>query len=611
MRWKRWVGMALVGACLARILQAAEPLSTPAGFDAAFAVLTASKGREPEPARLRQLFDLQWRYAMVESPEAATYNGYPGQSRRWTDYSREAVDRRKRELRRPLQVLETIDRSALGADDQLYLDLFRRSLEIDQAGVDFPSELLLLNQLDGPQQDLAQYLALMPTGRIADYEDRVARLEAIPRLLAQVTERLREGLEKGVVPARVPLRDVPRQLAAMVPEDPAQSPLYRSFADLPATLPAGDRERVARQALEVLKQSVYPAFEKFRKFVMEEYLPRCRTEVACASLPDGARWYAYLARRSTTTAMSPDEIHELGRREVARIGARMDAIMREVGFTGGRPAFFEFLRTDPRFFYDTAAGLLGGYRDIAKRADAELPRLFGRLPRLPYGVMPVPTYSEQSRTTAYYQPGSLSAGRPGNFYANTYNLRMRPKWEMEALTLHEAVPGHHLQIALAQEIEGAPEFQRHSETTAFVEGWGLYSESLGPAMGFYQDPYSRFGQLTYEMWRAIRLVVDTGMHAKGWTREQAIEFFKANAGKAEHDIVVEIDRYIVWPGQALAYKVGELKIQELRAFAERELGARFDVRAFHDELLGRGALPLDIVEPRMRAWVARVKAAGN
>ncbi|MFM7103760.1 MAG: DUF885 domain-containing protein, partial [Verrucomicrobiota bacterium] len=332
--------------------------------------------------------------------------------------------------------------------------------------------------------------------------------------------------------------------------------------------------------------------------------------VACAALPDGARWYAYLARRSTTTAMTPDQIHELGQREVARIQARMDAIQHEVGFTGGRAAFFDFLRTDPRFFYDSAAGLLAGYRDIAKRADAELPRLFGRLPRLPYGVMAVPTYSEQSRTTAYYQPGSLSAGRPGNFFANTYNLRMRPRWEMEALTLHEAVPGHHLQIALAQEIEGAPEFQRHSETTAFVEGWGLYSESLGPAMGFYQDPYARFGQLTYEMWRAIRLVVDTGMHAKGWTREQAIDFFKAHAGKAEHDIVVEIDRYIVWPGQALAYKVGELKIQELRAYAERELGSRFDVRAFHDALLGRGALPLDLLEPRMRDWVVRVKAAG-
>jgi uncharacterized protein (DUF885 family) len=288
----------------------------------------------------------------------------------------------------------------------------------------------------------------------------------------------------------------------------------------------------------------------------------------------------------------------------------METIIAEAGFEGGFHEFLDFLRTDPQFFYTDGEDLLAGYRDIAKRADAELPKLFGTLPRLPYGVVEVPEYAEKSQTTAYYQPGSAESGRSGSFYANTYDLPSRPKWEMEALTLHEAVPGHHLQIALAHELEDLPWYRRYGGEIAFTEGWGLYSESLGEAMGFYQDPYSKFGQLTYEMWRAIRLVVDTGMHALGWSRQDAIDFFKENAGKAEHDITVEVDRYIVWPGQALAYKIGELKIKELRALAEEELGESFDIRAFHDKLLGSGALPLSVLELHMKEWIETQKAAG-
>jgi uncharacterized protein (DUF885 family) len=275
------------------------------------------------------------------------------------------------------------------------------------------------------------------------------------------------------------------------------------------------------------------------------------------------------------------------------------------GFAGGFQAFVDFLRTDAQFFFTKAEDLLAAYRDIAKRADPELPKLFRTLPRLPYGVVPVPPYAEKSQTTAYYEPGSPAVGRPGLFYANTYDLKARPKWEMEALALHEAVPGHHLQLALAQELPDMPEFRRHGFYTAYIEGWGLYSESLGTEMGFYQDPYAKFGQLTYEIWRAIRLVVDTGMHALGWTRPHAIDFFTENAGKAEHDIVVEVDRYIVWPAQALAYKIGELKIKELRARAASALGPRFDLRLFHDEVLGAGALPLDVLEARVEAWIGR------
>jgi len=302
--------------------------------------------------------------------------------------------------------------------------------------------------------------------------------------------------------------------------------------------------------------------------------------------------------------MTPEEIHTLGLAEVKRIRAGMENVKSEAGFTGSLDAFFHFLRTDPRFYHTDAASLLRHYRDICKRIDAGLPRLFGTLPRLPYGVAEIPPHVAPSATTAYYQPGSSGAGRAGLVYANAYRLETRPTWEMEALSAHESVPGHHLQISRAQELEGLPKFRTESGYTAFVEGWGLYSESLGPDLGLYQDPYSRFGQLTYEMWRAVRLVVDTGIHAKGWTRQQAIDYFMQNAGKQEHDVTVEVDRYITWPGQALAYKIGQLKIRALRTRAETALGERFDVRAFHDLVLGSGALPLAVLERNVDAWIA-------
>jgi uncharacterized protein (DUF885 family) len=283
----------------------------------------------------------------------------------------------------------------------------------------------------------------------------------------------------------------------------------------------------------------------------------------------------------------------------------MEAVKASTGFKGSYADFVTFLRSDPRFYYADEASLLTGYRDICKRADPELARLFGRLPQTPYGVKPVPDAIAPSQTTAYYDPGSFVVGRPGNMFANTFKLDARPKWEMEALTLHEAVPGHHLQISLAQELQGLPEFRKNSSYTAFVEGWALYAESLGEEMGFYQDPYSKFGQLTYEMWRAVRLVVDTGLHSMGWTRDQAIQFFSDNAAKTPQDIVVEIDRYIVWPGQALGYKIGQLKIRDLRASSTRALGAHFDVRQFHDTVLGEGAVPLDVLERRVKAWVEK------
>jgi len=472
----------------------------------------------------------------------------------------------------------------------------------------FPEELLPLNQMAGVQQDVAQVLSIMPKAKASDFADMVARLEKSGVLVEQTLALLREGLSRKLTPPRITLRDVPQQVLNALPAEPRESAAFRPFQEMPAAIPAAEREALQGRALAAITNVLYPRFRELHRFLVEEYVPQSRESIACHDLPDGPAWYAHRVRRMTTTSLTPQQIHELGLAEVKRIRAEMDRVIAQTGFQGGFAGFLQFLRTDPQFYYERGTALLAGYRDISKRVDLELPKLFGRLPRLPYGVLPIPSYAEKSQTTAYYQPGAGAFGRPGVFYANTYDLRTRPKYEMEALTLHEAVPGHHLQIALAQELDGVPEFQKHSETTAFVEGWALYSEKLGEEMGFYTDPHAKFGQLTYEMWRAIRLVVDTGMHALGWSRERAIEFFKANAGKSEHDIVVEIDRYIVWPGQALAYKLGELKIRELRALAEKELGGQFDVRAFHDELLGKGALPLDVLEPRMKAWIEQVKA---
>jgi uncharacterized protein (DUF885 family) len=458
--------------------------------------------------------------------------------------------------------------------------------------------------MNGVQQDVAQMLAMMPTGNVAQYENVVARLEGVPALVDQTIVLLKEGLQAGLTPPRVTLRDVPQQVRNQIVDDPRESPLLHGFSRLPESIPAGEGERLRVRAAAAYAAHVGPAYRRLYEFLVDRYIPAARESIAMRALPDGEAWYAWSVRHYTTTRLTPDEIHVVGLSEVERIRAEMDGAIAASGFTGTFHDFARFLRTDPRFYFEKAGDLLAAYRDICKRADPELVRLFGRLPRLPYGVKPVPAYAEKSQTTAYYEPGSPATGRPGYFFANTYDLPSRPIWEMQPLALHEAVPGHHLQIALAQEMEDVPEFRRHGGFTAFVEGWGLYAESLGAEMGFYADPYALFGRLSYELWRAVRLVVDTGMHWLGWSRQQAIDYFKDNSGKAEHDIIVEVDRYIVWPGQALAYKIGEMKIKELRARAARELGPAFDLRAFHDLVLGAGALPLDVLGERVAAWTA-------
>jgi len=562
-------------------------------FAASCRAIITSAGAASGSERLHQLFDLVWDNAMEEAPEAATYYGHRGADSRWTDRSRSAIDRRRRDAGLPLEVLGSIERSELGEPDQLSYDLLNYDTRRGVEATAFPGELLAISQMDGIQQEVATVLGATPAEDPEGVANVLARLRALPELISQTRDLLEEGVKNGVTPPQITLRDLGSQVRACASIDPTVNPL---LAEL--------KGEAKRQAAPVVLETAAPAFAAFADWIEEVYVPGARQTTAATDLPDGQAWYAHLIRTSTTTDLTAEAIHEIGLAEVARIRSEMEVIKAEVGFDGDLRDFFAHLRTDPQFFFTDAESLLTAYRDICKQVDPGLCRLFGVLPRLPYGVLPVPAHVERSQTTAYYMPGAPEAHRPGYYYANTYALASRPRWEMEALTLHEAVPGHHLQIALAQELEDLPRFRRGwSAYTAFVEGWALYAESLGPDLGLYRDPYSRFGQLTYEMWRAVRLVVDTGMHALGWTRDRAIEFFTDNAGKTDHDIVVEIDRYLVWPGQALAYKLGELKIKELRALSEAEAGGTFDVRAFHDFVLGSGALPLEVLERRVRERV--------
>lgn len=561
-----------------------------------------------ESERLNGLIDLYFEYVMLEFPEFATFIGHPEGHDRWTDGSVEAVESRQADSRRSLDVIRSMDRSSLEGVDRINYDLLLNLMEEQVAQQQFPTDYVQITQLNGVQQDIAQMFSIMPATNVEQYENILARLRGVPKRISDTGTWMNKGLEAGVTPPQITLREVPQQVLNQVPENAEASPLLRAFFGMPESISAADQERLQKEAVELYNTAVRPAFLGLHAFLEQEYVPGARESIGMRDMPDGEAWYAYNVRQMTTTDLTPEQIHEIGLTEVKRIRAEMDRVIEESGFEGSFSEFTEFLRTDPQFYFTEAEDLLMAYRDISKRADPELTKLFGTLPRQPYGVIEVPEYAEKSQTTAYYLPGNNDAARPGYFYANTYALDTRPKWEMEALTLHEAVPGHHLQIAIQQEVEDLAWFRRFGGYTAFIEGWGLYAESLGEDMGFYQDPYSKFGQLTYEIWRAIRLVVDTGMHHLGWTRQQAIDYFVENTGKTEHDIVVEVDRYIVWPGQALAYKIGELKIKELRARAAQELGDDFDIRAFHDQVLGSGALPLNVLEKHIDEWIAGQKS---
>jgi uncharacterized protein (DUF885 family) len=548
-----------------------------------------------------------WEWQLNEFPELSTWTGDNRYNDRFTDLSPEAVERRKTDEQRMLELARSIDRSQLSAQNRLSHALLLWELELAVSAQRFPP-VMLLNQIWGPHLMFPQLVSVTPFQTVHDYRNYLHRLSAFPLYLEQATGLLRLGIQSGWVQPREPLRGVRDQIQGQLVPDVEQSALYNPLQQMPETIPEAEREQIRSEARRYIADAVFTALAKFRDFVMETYLPAGDRPAAASSLPDGEAYYAHCVYEHTTSGLTPADIHQIGLNEVTRILAEMSSVIHETGFKGSLQEFGSFLRSDPRFYYTNAEELVRAYRDIAKRADAELPQLFSELPRTPYGVRAFPDYEAPSQTTAQYYPGAADGSRAGYFLVNTYRLDMRPSFEMEALTLHEAVPGHHLQIARAQELRHLPDFRRNASYTAYVEGWALYAESLGSSMGFYTDPYSRFGQLTYEMWRACRLVVDTGLHQFGWTRQQAIDYLRENTAKTEQDIAVEVDRYIVWPGQALAYKIGELKIKELRAKAEGELQSRFDLRGFHNALLDNGPLPLALLECEMDAWIEAQKA---
>lgn len=573
----------------------------------ATAVLAQVLSSSGAAKKLHELFDEDWQWGLREYPESATMLGDNRFNDRLTDYSIDAIELRKAHDREMLGRIEKIDRAKLSGQDVISYDLFLRDKRLNVEGQRFLIEYMPIDQINGVQVTFGQLAGSTPFRNAKDYEDYVARLSAFPAQVDQFITLMRRGIETKWIPPAVPLRSVAGQIEGQITDDPSRSPYYKPFEHLPQGLPAAERARLSALGRNSIEQSLTPAWKKLDVFIKETYLPACRKEIGASSLPDGEAFYQYSIKRHTTTNLTASEIHEIGKSEVARIRKEMEAIIRQVGFKGSFQDFLSFLRTDQRFYYKSAEDLVAGYSYIAKEADGGLPQLFAELPRTPYGVRVIPDYEAPAQTTAYYQPGAADGSRAGLFMINTYKLESRPKYEMEALTLHESVPGHHLQIARAQELKGLPDFRRNAGYNAYVEGWGLYAESLGSEIGFYTDPYSKFGQLTYEMWRACRLVVDTGMHVFGLSRQQAIDLMKENTAKTENDIVVEIDRYIVWPGQALAYKLGELKLKELRARATKELGPRFDVRKFHNAVLDDGALPLDVLEQRIAAWIAEEK----
>jgi uncharacterized protein (DUF885 family) len=480
--------------------------------------------------------------------------------------------------------------------DQINYDIFA-SLKRDQiAEYGFESHLTPITGRTGFHISFPELGRDVPLNTVRDFENYIARLNAFGIYTDQHIELMRRGIERDfVLPADV-LRGYADPLLGNIVDDPRKSLLHTPLEEFPASISAEDQTRLRAAGSEAIAKSVIPAYQRFFKFMTDEYVPKGRAQVGAAALPNGRAFYRHRVQHYTTLPMEPQQVHDLGLSEVKRIRQEMDAIIKEIGFKGEFAAFVEHLRTDPKFYADTPEQLLKEVSLVLKQMDGELPKLFKTLPRTPYGIREVPAYIAAQTTTAYYQPPAGDGTRAGYYYVNTSNLKSRPLYEIEALSLHEAVPGHHLQIALQQELTGLPEFRR-------------FAERLGLETGFYEDPYRDFGRLSYEMWRACRLVVDSGMHYLGWTRQQAIDYMAANSALTLHNITTEVDRYIAWPGQALAYKVGELTFRQQRALAEKQLGDKFDVREFHDVVLGSGGVPLDVMGANVKSWIEKVEGA--
>ena len=572
----------------------------------------ARQGNEGAGGAARQaldrLLDEEWEWRLRENPLFATTVGDHRYDDRLPGESIDDETRRSRDTQRFLDALGTIDRAQLPAASQVNLDMLRAELEDRLASFRFREYLVPINADSGFHSSFALVPQSLRLAGPKDYDNYLARLRAFPRYMDEHIARMREGLRAGITVPQVALAGADTAVAPLMPSDPTQSPLYAPFRAMPPAMAAAERTRLEAAGRAVIAEAVTPAYARFREFMAREYIPGARTSIAASALPEGAAYYQHLVKRFTTLPLTADQVHETGLAQVAEIRAEMERVMRKTGFTGDFAAFLAMLRSDPRFYPKSGEQLLREGAWIAKRMDAKLPTLFGRLPRQPYGVAPVPEYLAPKYTAGRYNGNPPEGTEPGYYWLNTYALETRPLYNLEALTLHEAVPGHHLQIALANEAQDVPKFRKYSYISAFGEGWGLYSEWLGLEAGFYTDPYSDFGRLTYAMWRAARLVVDTGMHVKGWTRQQSIDYLASNTALSLHECTTETDRYISWPGQAVSYKIGELKIRELRARAEKALGPAFDRRAFHDAVLANGSVPLPVLEQQIDAFIEAASA---
>lgn len=569
-------------------------------FTSAF---TPSVALASDAERLHDLFAREWEFRLESSPRFATSVGRHEYNHLLGSAALEDLEKRAVKTRGFLSELAAIDRAKLERVDQINYDIFRRQLEMRVKSFEFGSYEMPLNADSGFHSGLARLAKNVPLFDVEDYENYIARLEGFPDYFAGHVANMKRGMERGFMQPAVILQGLDESIAPHVVESVEDSAFWVPFASFPVGVPESDRERLAAAGRKAISESVVSAYRDFLDFMRDVYIPGGRESLGAYDLPDGREYYQHQIRYFTTLDLTPEEIHQIGQDEVARIRAEMEEIVAEVEWEGSFDEFLTFLRTDPRFYVETGEELLKEASYIAKKMDGKLPALFKTMPRLPYTVEPVPDSIAPKYTAGRYVGAAKGSTRPGAYWVNTYNLPSRPLYALTALSLHEAVPGHHFQVALNNELEGLPEFRRFSYISAFGEGWGLYSEYLGVEAGMYEDPYSNFGRLTYEMWRACRLVVDTGLHAFGWSRDRARDFLAANTALSLHEITTETDRYISWPGQALAYKLGELKIKELRRKAEAALGEAFDVREFHDVVLLDGSVPLPVLEDAIDRYI--------
>ena len=543
----------------------------------------------------------QWEQNLKDRPIFASLLGNKSFNQDITSNSIQEFVKNKAMLQKDLINLNRFNYEKLNSDNKLNYKLKRISLNNSIEAAEYPSYYMSLNQRGGVQSYFETGDRLVYESK-QDYEDWLIRLSKYADNIANTKTNIEEGLEKGYTQPQLVTRQVILQIDNILNSEIVDNPYLKIFLTADNSFfNKGEKEDLINRATLLIKSQIIPAYVDLNNFLKNTYLPNSRSSIGLNGVPGGNKWYEYAARYHTTTDLTPDEIHDIGLKEVLRIRKEMEQIITDLEWDGDFKSFLNYLRTSPRFYYDNPEDLLNAYLIMAKSIDPLLPKIFKVFPRAPYGVIPIPAESAPYTTTAYYN--SPAKGRPGYFYANLYKPESRPKYEIPVLTVHEAVPGHHFQISIAQELENVPTFRKYQSFTAFVEGWGLYSEELGEFMNLYDDPYNKFGQLTYDMWRAIRLVVDTGMHYKNWSRQEAIDLFVENTAKSNLDIENEVDRYIAWPGQALAYKIGQLKMLELRNKAEKELGDKYDIKDFHHELLKRGSLPLDILEDYINDWI--------